>query len=172
LLRRLLAATPASVRARYLPATRNEPSFARQAGRGACFACASDRHRRDRSDCRSGRPAGAQVETAGPRGSGQSSERCSTRGPLLPRTKRSTRANPKHESRLALAFDDGSTLRVALDGSSFAGAGVRAAAHPALPAIRATTHVEGKAIRSSRRARRGLGCGLRTTMAPPAGRRY
>jgi hypothetical protein len=29
-----------------------------------------------------------------------------------------------------------------------------------------------KAIRSSRRARRGVGCGLRTTMAPPAGRRY
>jgi hypothetical protein len=38
-----------------------------------------------------------------------------------------------------------------------------AASHEALPAMRATTHVEGKAIRSSRRARRGAGCWLRTT---------
>ena len=36
--------------------------------------------------------------------------------------------------------------------------------HPALPAMRAITHVEGKAIRSSRRARRGAGCWLRTTI--------
>jgi hypothetical protein len=45
----------------------------------------------------------------------------------------------------------------------------RAAPQVVLPAMRATTHVAGKAIRSSRRARRGAGCWLRTTMAPPAG---
>ena len=45
----------------------------------------------------------------------------------------------------------------------------RAAAYVALAAIRAITHVEGKAIRSSRRARRGAGCWLRRTMAPLAG---
>ena len=33
-----------------------------------------------------------------------------------------------------------------------------------LPAIRATTHVDGKPIRSSRRARRGAGCWLRRTI--------
>ena len=48
--------------------------------------------------------------------------------------------------------------------SSFAGAGGLAASHSALPAIRATTHVDGKAIGSSRRARRGAGCWLRTTI--------
>jgi hypothetical protein len=47
----------------------------------------------------------------------------------------------------------------------------RAAAHVALAAMRATTHVEGKPIWSSRRPRRGAGWWLRTTMAPPAGRR-
>jgi hypothetical protein len=35
--------------------------------------------------------------------------------------------------------------------------------------MRAISHVVGKAIRSSRRAGRGAGCWLRTTMAPPAG---
>jgi hypothetical protein len=40
--------------------------------------------------------------------------------------------------------------------------------HAGLPAIRAITHAEGKAIRLSRRARRGAGCWLRTTMGPPA----
>jgi hypothetical protein len=49
-------------------------------------------------------------------------------------TKRSSRPNPKHASRFAFAFDDGSTLWVALDASSFAGAGARAAGHRALPA--------------------------------------
>ena len=48
--------------------------------------------------------------------------------------------------------------------SPFADAGALAATQSALPAIRATTHVEGKAIRSSRRARRGAGCWLRTTI--------
>ena len=56
-------------------------------------------------------------------------------------TKRSTRPNPKHASRLAFAFDDGSTPQVALHASSFDGAGARAVAHPALPVMRATTHV-------------------------------
>ena len=36
---------------------------------------------------------------------------------------------------------------------------VRGAGHVALAAIRATTHVDGKAIRSSRRARRARGAG-------------
>jgi hypothetical protein len=49
---------------------------------------------------------------------------------------------------------------------------VRAAPHVALPAMRAITHVDGKPTRSSRGARRGAGCWLRTTVAPPAGRRY
>ena len=44
-----------------------------------------------------------------------------------------------------------------------------AAPHVALAAMRAITHVVGKAIRSSRRPRRGAGWWLRTTMAPPAG---
>jgi hypothetical protein len=43
----------------------------------------------------------------------------------------------------------------------------RAAPHVALAAMRAITHVVGKAIRSSRRARRGAGCWLRTTMERP-----
>ena len=38
------------------------------------------------------------------------------------------------------------------------------APHGTLPAMRAITHVEGKAIRSSRRARRGAGCWLRRTI--------
>ena len=42
--------------------------------------------------------------------------------------------------------------------SPFADAGALAATQSALPAIRATTHVEGKANGSSRRARRGAGC--------------
>jgi hypothetical protein len=44
--------------------------------------------------------------------------------------------------------------------------------HWVLPAIRAITHVEGKAMRSSRRVRRGAGCWLRTPVAPPGWRRY
>jgi hypothetical protein len=45
----------------------------------------------------------------------------------------------------------------------------RAGAHVALAAMRAITHVEGKVIRSSRRARRGAGCWLRTTMVASSG---
>jgi hypothetical protein len=40
--------------------------------------------------------------------------------------------------------------------------------HSFLPASRATTHVVGKAIRSSRRARRGAGCWLRRTIGASA----
>jgi hypothetical protein len=51
----------------------------------------------------------------------------------------------------------------------FADGGALAATQSALPAVRTTTHVEGKPIGSSRRARRGAGCWLRMTMPPPAG---
>ena len=48
----------------------------------------------------------------------------------------------------------------------------RATGHVARALMRAITHVEGKPTRSSRGARRGAGCWLRTTVAPAAGHRY
>jgi hypothetical protein len=52
-------------------------------------------------------------------------------------------------SRLASAFDEGSTLRLAVDAELVAGAGALATTHPVLPAMRATTHVDGKLMLSS-----------------------
>jgi hypothetical protein len=49
-------------------------------------------------------------------------------------------------------------------GREFSSAPERAEPHGTLPAMRATTHVDGNAIRSSRRARRGAGCWLRRTI--------
>jgi hypothetical protein len=52
-------------------------------------------------------------------------------------------------SRLATAFDEGSTLRLAVDAELVAGAGALATTDPVLPAMRATTHVDGKVTESS-----------------------
>jgi hypothetical protein len=67
--------------------------------------------------------------------------------------------NPEAAGRLASR----STPGLALETEASAGASALAATHPVLPAIRATTHVEGKTIRSSRRPRRRAACWLRTT---------
>ena len=61
-------------------------------------------------------------------------------------------------------LDDSSTRGLSVDAEP-----ILPLRHRALPAIRAITHVEGKAIGSSRRARRGAGGSLRTTLAPPVG---
>jgi hypothetical protein len=76
--------------------------------------------------------------------------RARTRAALSQWTNRSSRPNPEHARPLASAFDDVSTRRRSTQ-SSLAGAGGLAATQSDLPAIRATTHVEGKAIGSSRR---------------------
>jgi hypothetical protein len=61
---------------------------------------------------------------------------------------------------------------IAFQGVEQSVAVVGGAAPHVAPSIRAITHVVGKAIGSSRRAGRGAGGWLRTTMAPAAGHRY
>ena len=61
-----------------------------------------------------------------------------------------------------LLLDKGSPLRCQHDAHGSPGGRTRD--QWVLPAIRATTHVDGKPIRSSRRARRGAGCWLRRTI--------
>ena len=62
------------------------------------------------------------------------------------------------------ARDDKQTRRSSLLRLDSVRAVARAAGHVARVLMRAITHVEGKAIRSSRRARRGAGCWLRRTI--------
>jgi hypothetical protein len=84
-------------------------------------------------------------------------------------TRRGRHASVWPGARQTPARDDEQACRSSLLLLDRVRAVARAAPHVALAAMRAITHVVGKAIRSSRRARRGAGCWLRTTMAPPAG---
>jgi hypothetical protein len=72
--------------------------------------------------------------------------------------RRNGTVGPTRSTRPALLPPSTKTARSCSRRRARCGAGTLAEAHPVRPAMRATTHVEGKAIGSSRRARRGAGC--------------